>query len=159
MCQTRSKGICSSSMLFWSKMRKLHMHGTGIRERHRFVSLRKLHRTRGWVLPDIFVRTGPSSAVQTPCSLTRPYLNRTENTFGVHILVYKRDKRDLMLIQPNKHIWAYRTAFSSLIINISPVSKTGKELDKDTGQFCCCGGSIQNFVPIRYTHPECSKQI
>lgn len=62
-----------------------------------------------------------------------------------------------MLIQPNEPIWVYRTASSSPIINISPVSKRGKELD--TGQFCCCGGSIQSFVQIKHTHAECSKQI
>lgn len=101
-------------------------------------------------------RKQPSSAVQTKLSLTRPCLNTTEIPHSF----FKRNRLGfIMLIQPIEHMWAYRTASSRPIINISPVSKRRKELDKDTGQLCCCGGSIQNSVPIRYTHPECSKQI
>lgn len=51
----------------------------------------------------------------------------------------------IIMIHPSEIIWVYKTGSSSQIINISPSVPTGgEELEKDTGQLCCCDGSSEN---------------
>lgn len=84
--------------------------------------------------------------------LTRPCFNTKEIS---HSFFKGNRAWFIILIHPSEHIWVYRTASSSQIINISlSVSKGGEELDKDRGQLCYCGGSIENAA----LHKMCNKQ-
>lgn len=58
--------------------------------------------------------------------------------------------RLIILIHASETIWVHRKGSSSKITNISPSVPTGeKDLDKYTGQLCCCAESAENTEMCR----------